>query len=1693
MLFSIIVHSIPPIPTVLATEKSVVITYDGKQVDEITIEQNEKNTLLALTNGMETPSFQWQILLDHENSVWVNIYDKTERGCEVSYALVKNMLDDAESTYIRCAATSAGKTVYSNKVCITVNSKQQINQNVTSFAQMRYADAYSIKDTSAVFSNASNINSDYVTITVKYLDAASLNGTEDAPIYSPYTATIVRGTDFKQSIVSPAFLGFAPYLDSNNDKKLDETDESAAILNLDYSSVTEDIEIKVYYRPIEVNFAIKYFFQNINDDRYTEDASRYYTDKAETGTLVTNEFLENKAGNTTGFTKMYHIPESVAADGSTVFECYYDRNYYLIQFDLDGGYGVDPIYARYGTPFLVNQPIKSGYTFAGWDLLTEDTNNDGELDTGDNIEDSLPAAIGASNMHFKAIWKSSKTTYNRAYWSENSDGTLKYLGAIRVQNVDTGSRVSGSDDLKDNYMSIFPFESHQHTVENGCYGCVYANHTHTLACYTSNNLTEADSLTGNQKTALDALKNAVSAPVESNIYRYRYQYSYYYNFFYFRSTWYYLGEGSEYGGLSYDTIDNPNWQNPYTTASANPLCDAGKHTHDNTCITCRKLEHTHNENCNPNPRYYVFDRADQNITIEGDGSSTVNIYYKPKQYTLRFFYARERTVDGKLEYQVLGGSTYGFGGGSNSRNNENTTIDELLNNTEGQWGNAEKPLDDDPFYRRTDLSGSTSDMDYITGKYKPEDEKYNSGGWTYLYFTFNARYGDNISTKWPIGVLAPVKMNEKHEHSYKYTDENGNEIPVTISKDNDYEYAYFSAWNGEFKVKYTQNNLWFDNKNKNETIKGRYMVLDENLLYDAQFNDSDTVNYLGFWDNGANVNWSVPKLFQYHLMLEIPKSISIKDGKVYENAVEINNAVVYDSDKAAADAISSNNGETHERVFIIKGDKTYEQFQSFRTFDDSLLAKQTATEIDGYTRDPSKRTGYRRANGYKSVMNEVLRDAYDIFFYYDLNRYSLTYFNYENVITSEYVDYDVPLTADQYNKKFDKYPPLLEPGAYEFAGWYTSPMRVVPINFQTARMPAENVVWYAKWVLVKHEVNFFTSYSDMLSYQDDPASVTPHASFKDVEHGTLVGNVDTPVNSGDGDMNLVFAGWFYIENGEKKAFTPLNMFVNKDMNIFAEWSSQSPQPYRISYVLQSNPDIHVSDDVTGYAYGGSTRTFNAKAGNPYNQLYNEYNNGYFPTINSHSVNIQTESDKENLQHNIYTFYYVEANNIEYTVRYVNKQTNIVMDTEKRTTNSAVITERFKAYSDMVPDAFYKRLVLEVVWDAEQNKYVGTDNNVITFYYMPNDTSTYYAVHFMLEKLGATAEEKENYDINGNGGYEETGMHIEGVGEIGSTVYISPQSISGFNLINNKSSVPIIYTDGTTSVAEYSEDKGGYGITVKESGTELYFFYERKEYTYKVNYYKYNSTESLSDSLSGTEYFGKDVTAEAKKIDGYTCVSNHTQTITICDDSDSPEINVITFFYAPIQYVAEYVPITSDGGILSNTIEVVSGTENLSGSVPTANQYYEFVGWYLDEACTQSALDYGTVDEATNRFTPDKTKMSETERNVFYAKFINKVGNLTIDRRDSKESDQVFVYEIRNNDTDEIIYVTVTGNGSKTIYDLPMGEYTVTQQNDWSWRYNDGITDVTHQNDNGTTVPFYTPEQIDKWLNGNSELVKNQRR
>ena len=64
--------------------------------------------------------------------------------------------------------------------------------------------------------------------------------------------------------------------------------------------------VNVYYFAIDVPYAVRYYFQNIHDDQYTEDVGLYRTATAKTGTIISNEKLAELIGEdaTIGFTKL---------------------------------------------------------------------------------------------------------------------------------------------------------------------------------------------------------------------------------------------------------------------------------------------------------------------------------------------------------------------------------------------------------------------------------------------------------------------------------------------------------------------------------------------------------------------------------------------------------------------------------------------------------------------------------------------------------------------------------------------------------------------------------------------------------------------------------------------------------------------------------------------------------------------------------------------------------------------------------------------------------------------------------------------------------------------------------------------------------------------------------------------------------------------------------------------------------------------------------------------------------------------------------------------------------------------------------------------------------------------------------------------------------------------------------------------
>ena len=1551
---------------------AVTVTVDGAKTTQVTLPQSGRVTLEAASETGDT-DYQWQIQLDGD---WVNIYDATAATLTLTYAMVSPALEGG-SAAVRCAV--GGESV-SDAVRVTVSydveaDSADLNRQKEALAQgMSAAAAPRRTQRRASRSSAP----EYINITVNYLDAVT-----SLPIYTGFSATIDGGKPYSQKVLSPTYLGYAPYWNPTDPATTDpgtatESAQSLALsVGADYTG--ETYTVNVYYKAIAVPYAVRYYFQNINDDMYTENVDYYRQDRALTGTIIANDDLKLGEEQASGFTKLYHYPEAVAADGSTVFECYYDRNYYQVKLDANGGDGSEHVFARYGTPFVATTPTRHGYRFAGWDKLGEDGKGDGKAD-------ALSTTVPAENASYIALWVSADTTYTVVYWLKNAEGTeYDYMGSQKRPAV-AGEVVSGD------------------------------------------------------------------------------------------ASW--LTADSYICGLTED---------------------AG---------------HTHGEGCKPELfRHSVYEKADGNVTIKGDGSTTVNLYYTRKSYTLRFYYAKEHVPAKDTDnpgdsdtpiYSVVGGSTRPFGfyqeTGSCARPEKDgktvNDVESLLYNVKsGDWGVvAALPTIQQP-------TGTA--YTYTLGTY-PDGGGYNAKGDRFHYLEFTVPYGTDLLHLWPTEEVFGQIQTARSGY-------NANKANEHLGEGQWGHYAYFAGWNGEYNVKYTQ-------EKTNSTIKCLYPVLNDDLLYAkeliGQWGDASTVNFLGFFDNGADVSWSIPRQWIYKLYVEVLPGHETDEG------------------------VAARTVDGVTRYYML-----YDTV--FANDDNTTIKDQTDPPLPGFTCMRDKDGGSERE------INGTLadgRESYTANFYYNRNSYTLTAQNYDEIFTYNDVLYQDGLDGRMHDLLLMPYPKPLEDHAYKPGGWYTSPGCFPGSEYVPgSTMPEHDISLYAKWEPVTYTVRLFKNRKDMETYQTT-GDETLVIEKRTVNHGLAMEEIDDPTDDWSGH-GYSFNGWFYLKNGKKTAFTPTDTAVKEDLLVYADWGSHKAQPYLIHYVLKETADAEwrkllddaslyspedgkaytvtngsgesrtyiyyagegggyhrqIAGDTRGYANQGSTRTFYPKAGDPYNQLYSGFNNsGYYPTLASHSITMGEEPNVAAPTVNVFTFYYVHAATVSYKVEYRYHGTGELIESEStgtgsvaKSTSKAVVTERFAVVKDCVPDAFYKRLVLAVVEDGSGG-YVGSPDNVVTFYYTKNTKNTYYAIHYMLQNVDAATDEPQRVGPGTYSNYTESTVYTEGISEIGAYINVTPQKFSGFTM---RDTAVVRWGTDDANRREDTLENGTFTFKVRDEGTELYVFYTRNTQGYVVRYLRYGSDphstqqgDVLHAPVNGTGKYGAVVTAAAESIDGYHCVSTVSQSIVLRPDNRQ---NEIIFYYEPLQYTVEYRVWAYGGGTLNNTLEVVEGDNAFRGSVPTAKSGYTFVGWYQDAECTIPVREKGTVDDATGKLTPERSELLPApQTNVFYAQFKAVYGNVTITREateDESNGDGTYVYRLTSEDNPAyVVEATVAKGGSTTVYDLPCGDYTVEQVNSWSWRYADGAQTVTVEDSQTKTVTFDRAAVKEKWLTGSSDAVVNRR-
>lgn len=103
----------------------------------------------------------------------------------------------------------------------------------------------------------------------------------------------------------------------------------------------------------------------------------------------------------------------------------------------------------------------------------------------------------------------------------------------------------------------------------------------------------------------------------------------------------------------------------------------------------------------------------------------------------------------------------------------------------------------------------------------------------------------------------------------------------------------------------------------------------------------------------------------------------------------------------------------------------------------------------------------------------------------------------------------------------------------------------------------------------------------------------------------------------------------------------------------------------------------------------------------------------------------------------------------------------------------------------------------------------------------------------------------------------------------------------------------------------------------------------------------------------------------------------------------------------------------------------------------------------------------------------------------------KTCQLTIHKQGGMDGEPYVFYVYK--DDEKYTELTITGNGSETICELPVGDYTLAEDANWAWRYSDiqvgSGANLTSTNPSGT-ITCTNANRLDQWLNGFSSVVQN---
>ena len=1750
------------------------ITLDEKFITSLDILPTEK--VFVSADGLtESANYQWQVEHPEKDGVWVNIYDGTEKELGVSLALTENVMRADGTAKLRCRAYTDDCAYLSNAVTVNL-----LTGSIAPAAPARSESGNTL--------NLSNSDLEFVTVEIRYIKWEYIQHVDDKGVttfvlektgsaYGSYVATIRTGSNFNVSVPNPVIIGFNPGLVPQAGATISN---DTVYISLD--NVTENVVFEVEYRPAQVNYSVHYYFQNIYDDLYVENTvlAPSVALKGDTGNMPSLDATQKVVE---GFTALFYEPDIIAADGSTMFNVYYERNYYLMEFDCDGGYGTDTIYVRYGTYIAVADPIKSGWVFGGWDLIDTDNANNTET-FGDGQYNVLPQTLPAYNSAYKAIWNIAQTTYTVVYWRENAnDSRYSYWGFKQVSANSndhvsatshsslTGTSLSETDyftynaamtvaeeskrtdlaadgkvvvegdgstvlnvyfsrnvytlefSLSGNTFTIpegghqhgdgtctydvicaFPNHVHgdacvstltctiplhdahtaaclscgydqEHTHSDACLQCGKEIHTHTaacctvdvhahrIACYAPTGTYQDGSAAGNNNgwTAMQGINN----PQAGYVYKYRRNSSNYYNFFYDGASWYYLGTGTTYCGLI-TSMSNPNSNGSYTSAPATKAvtCNKTAHNHTSGCEYCTKpAGHVQNADCCTLTEHAHFigcyaPTGTYQDGKEGTGWNTIGNISNPQAgYVYKYRNARNDYYnffyDGTKWYYLGTGTTYCGLITSMSNPNSNGSYTSapatremtcgLENHTHDGVNCQYCCLEEHPAHTNSCYC-DTREHTHKDSCYKDVIHSHTDACYTWTcgasaHTHTDACYGNCNKAEW---YVQGTGSSAKYIIKAKYNQTIGKLWPTATCFPN---------------IKLTQ---WKIEGVSNPAVSKRVNMTSDLCTNTTGANRTKEVT-------GTFVTSTNNKQTLYYMF----ESTNQTDSANGDDRRELN-GVFYDIDTDYSQVVNYSSTSWSQK------------------------------EIAGMTPVSS---GVKYESSDTKVFLYYNRSRFDLQFH-NVNEVVATYSNQMFGIKLNTIYSDALGYASAYTPP---YPDVYEPGAYVFKGWYTTPecFEGTKVDWANMEIPEIDLTLYAKWEPVKRNVYFYLTYED-IALNDTWETKDQYGNDVSypivVEHGAVLGTAYhyTPQRlddyDNDGIQDYTFVGWFYMDEDNKKRFAPDTMEIKKDMYLFAEWQSLVDTEYKVEYVLKDGETVNgvqypagtvLAVPVEGHSTAGRTKTFTAKAGNQLLEAFRDA--AIFPLTNTHSILMDA-----NPTENTYIFEYVLDPEVYYKVRYVNKVTGeILSETDNLKTSNSIITVKFKTIDGFVPEQFYIQKVLAYDGDAT----AAIADNIITFYYLPNEVSKpealYNVEYYKFNHLTGTYDQVQS----------EPGRAI--VGDSVS-VAVATNKFSGFAYTKaeilaytSESSYTTVNRDNNTTTLSANLTKYGVVFRIYYDPVKypyLIKFVEQGNPSHVLGYGKLGSGtvySSLADVRNEKATFESkqsytapsQITVDGIKYDIQTGTSQ-TQTLTVriednTNDAEQCKVNILTFYYTreviPVEYHVVCTVPGLVGGQLSQSFE--PDPANPVGCIAYVKSGFVFLGWYYDEECTAKVPDSWITDGTQILPPASAIQKGPDGKEHYYALFEPILTDLTINLSGMTGNDSA-IFNIKGEGVD--LQVAITGNGSVTIQGIYVScTYEITELTGWSWEYADGGVKTVKAVEGTNEVSFTLESSGSDWLNG----------